>query len=74
MEAILTLYELKVFDDGECAVRKVSKQTPYQTNMLFNSQQKLHDYLKSFLQIRWSITEVIGAIESANDYEWIEFK
>lgn len=70
----MALYELQVFDDGECAVRKIMQRTSYQTNVLFDSQDKLVAYLKSFLCIRWSITEVLEAIESAKNHEWVEFK
>ena len=67
LEAIMALYELKVFDDGECATRKVLQCPPYQTNMFFYSQNKLKEYLESFLYIRWPITEVLDATESARD-------
>jgi hypothetical protein len=70
----MTLYELKVYDDGECAVRKVIRRNAYQTNMLFDSQVELKDYLTSFLFIRWPVTEVLEAIESTDNYEWTEFK
>jgi len=50
------------------------QHTPYQTNVLFDSQDKLKEYLQSFLCIRWPITEVLEAIESAQNYEWTKFK
>lgn len=70
----MTLYELKVYDDGECAVRKVIHRNAYHTNMLFNSQGELKEYLTSFLCIRWPVTEVLESIESAKEQEWTEFK
>jgi len=70
----MPLYELMVYDDGECAVRKIMKQLRYQSNLLFNSQDKLKEYLESFLCIRWPVIEVLEEIESAKEYEWTEFK
>ena len=70
----MTLYEVQVFDDGECAVRKTPQRSSYETNVLFDSPGKLIEYLESFLCIRWPITEVLDAIEAAKEYEWIEFK
>ncbi len=74
LEVTMKQCELKVFDDGECAVRKVTQPPSFQTNMMFDSQQELQEYLKSFLGIRWPIREVLDSIESSKDYEWVEFK
>lgn len=67
-------YELKVYDDGECAVRKIKDKILYPTNLIFSSRYDLHEYLKSVLCIRWPIEEVLKSIDYAKDYEWIDFK
>lgn len=67
-------YELKVYDDGDCAVRKVTERMLYPVTILFDSIDELQKYLTSFLCIRWPINEVLNSIENATDYEWTEFK
>jgi hypothetical protein len=67
-------YELKVFEDGDCAVRKVLEQTKFRSNLLFSSRKELQEYLITELCTRWPINEVFDAIESAKDDEWTEFK
>jgi hypothetical protein len=68
------LYELQVFDDGECAVRKISKKPLFAFNAFFNTQNELKEYLLSVISIRWSLDEVLARIATAKEYEWTEFK
>lgn len=67
-------YELKVFDDGEYAVRKITKTPHLPINVVFPTKEALQHHLTSFLYTRWPINEVLDAIEKAQDSEWTEFK
>jgi len=48
----MTLYKLQVFDDGECAVRKTTQRSSFQTNVLFNLLSELNAYLESSVCVR----------------------
>lgn len=67
-------YELKVYDDGECAVRKTTQKILYPTNAIFSSHSDLSEYLQTVISIRWPILEVLDLVDSANENDWIEFK
>jgi hypothetical protein len=70
----MKLYELQVFDDGECAVRKVNKKPMFAFNTFFNTQEELKVYLLSIISPRYPIDEILVSIDAAKEYEWIEFK
>lgn len=67
-------YELHVYDDGDCAVRKINAKARSLINILFVSFDELQKYVTTDLDIRWPIQEVVAAIEMAKEDEWIEFK
>jgi hypothetical protein len=71
---MMALYELQVFDDGECAVRKISKRTHFAFNTFFSTQEDLKEYLLSVIAPRCTIDEVLTKIDTAQEYEWTEFK
>ena len=70
----MKLYELQVFDDGECAVRKVNKKPLFAFNTFYNTKEELKDDLVSVISPRHPIDEILANIDAANEYEWIEFK
>jgi hypothetical protein len=70
----MKLYELQVFDDGECAVRKVNKKPLFAFNTFCNTQEELKDYLVSVIYPRYPIDEILASIAAAKEYEWTEFK
>jgi len=67
-------YELKVFDDGEYAVRKLTNTPKLPIHVVISSKEELQHHLTTFLYTRWPINEVMDAIENAQDSEWTEFK
>ena len=70
----MPLYELNVFDDGECAVRKISKRPLFAYNAFFSTLEELKDYFSSALSLRWPMEDILARIAAAQEYEWTEFK
>jgi hypothetical protein len=68
------IFELKVFDDGECAVRKTIKPQLMQSNTILKSNHDLVQYLTNILCLRWPLSDVLKLINSAEMNQWVEFK